>query len=151
MTLRLSTALRTNLAGATGFATTFANGIIEIRTGTQPATADTAASGTLLGTVTLASGAFTPGTATNGLTFAAASGGAVSKSGIWSMAGIAAGTAGWFRLKANALDDNTLSTTLPRLDGSIAVSGADMNLSNISIAIGAPTTIDSFTWTQPAV
>ncbi|MDD5375276.1 hypothetical protein [Acidithiobacillus sp.] len=150
MTLRLSTALRNNLAGTTGFAATFANGIIEIRTGTQPTTADAAVTGTLLGTVTLNSGAFTPGTATNGLTFAAASGGAVSKSGVWSMNGVAAGTAGWFRLKANALDDDSLSTTLPRLDGSIAVSGADLNLSNISIAIGAPTTIDSFTYTQPA-
>jgi hypothetical protein len=88
--------------------------------------------------------------ATNGLTFAAAADGAVSKSGIWSMNGVAAGTAGWFRLKGNALDDDLLSTTLPRLDGSIAVSGADMNLSNISIAVDAPTTVDSFTWTQPS-
>lgn len=150
MTLRLSTKLRDNLAGTTGFASTFANGIIEIRTGTQPATADAAATGTLLGTITLASGAFTPGTATNGLTFAAASGGAVSKSGTWSMVGVADGTAGWFRLKGNALDNDSLSTTLPRLDGSIAVSSGDMNLSNISITIGAPTTVDSFTWTQPA-
>lgn len=150
MTLRQSTGLRTNLAGTTGFATTFANGIIEIRSGTQPATADAATTGTLLGTVTLASGAFTPGTATNGLTFAAAAAGVASKSGVWSMNGVAAGTAGWFRLKANALDDNSLSTTLPRLDGSVAVSGADMNLSNITIAIGAPTTIDSFTYTVPA-
>jgi len=150
MTIRLSTALRNNLAGDTGFAATFANGIIEIRTGTQPATADSAATGTLLGTITLASGAFTPGSPTNGLTFAAAAGGAVSKSGQWSMNGIAAGTAGWFRLKGNALDDDLSSTTLPRLDGSIAVSGADMNLSNISITIGAPTTVDSFVWTQPA-
>lgn len=150
MTVRLSTALRTNLAGTTGFAATFANGIIEIRTGSQPATADAAVTGTLLGTVTLASGAFTPGTATNGLTFAAAAVGAVSKSGVWSFNGVAAGTAGWFRLKANALDNDALSTILPRLDGSIATSGADMNLSNITIAISAPSTVDSFTWTQPA-
>ena len=148
--IRLSTALRNNLCGSTGFAATFANGIIEVRTGTQPATADAAATGTLLGTVTLASGAFTPGTATNGLTFAAASAGSVSKSGTWSFNGVAAGTAGWFRLKGNALDNDLLSTTLPRLDGSIAVSGADMNLSNISIAVSAPTTVDSFTFTFPA-
>ena len=148
--IRLSTALRTNLAGTTGFAATFANGIIEIRTGSQPTTADAAATGTLLGTVTLASGAFTPGSPTNGLTFATAADGAVSKSGVWSMNGIAAGTAGWFRLKGNALDNDLLSTTLPRLDGSIAVSGADMNLSNIAISSGAPTTCDSFVWTQPA-
>lgn len=150
MTVRLSTSLRTNLAGSLGFAATFANGIIEVRTGTQPATADAAATGTLLGTISLNSGAFVAGSPTNGLTFAAAAAGAVSKSGVWSFNGIAAGTAGWFRLKANALDNDALSTTLPRLDGSIATSGADLNLSNISIAIGAPSTVDSFTWTQPA-
>ena len=148
--LRLSTGLRTNLAGSTGFAATFADGVMEIRSGTQPASADSAATGTLLGTVTLASGAFTPGTATNGLTFAAAANGAVSKSGTWSFIGIANGTAGWFRLKGNGVDEGGASTTLPRLDGSVAASGADLNLSNIAIAIGAPTTIDSFTWTQPA-
>lgn len=148
--IRLSTKLRDNLAGTTGFAATFANGIIEIYSGAQPATADSAVTGTLLGTVTLNSGAFTPGVATNGLTFAAASGGAVSKSGVWSFNGVAAGTAGWFRLKGNAVDAGGISTVLPRLDGSIAVSGADMNLSNIVIAVSAPNTIDSFTWTQPA-
>lgn len=150
MALRLSTKLRDNLAGTTGFASTFANGVIEIYSGAQPATADAAVTGTLLGTVTLNSGAFTPGVSTNGLTFAAASGGAVSKSGVWSFNGIAAGTAGWFRLKGNATDAGGVSTTLPRLDGSIAVSGADMNLSNIVIAVSAPNTIDTFTWTQPA-
>ena len=150
MTIRLSTGLRDNLAGTTGFAATFANGVIEIYTGAQPATADAAVTGTLLGTVTLNSGAFTPGVATNGLTFAAASGGAVSKSGVWSFSGIAAGTAGWFRLKGNAVDAGGVSTVLPRMDGSIAVSGADMNLSNIAIAVSSPNTIDAFTWTQPA-
>lgn len=151
MALRLSTQLRNNLAGTTGFAATFANGVIDIYSGTQPATADAAATGTLLGTVTLNSGAFTPGVSTNGLTFAAASAGAVSKSGVWSFNGVAVGTAGWFRFRGNAADAGGISAVLPRLDGSIAVSGADMNLSNISIAIGSPNTIDTFTWTQPAV
>lgn len=149
MTVRLSTGLATLLCGTSGFAEVFEKGIIEIRTGAQPATADAAATGTLLGTVTLASGAFTPGEPTNGLTFAAPANGAVSKTGTWSFNGVAIGTAGWFRLKGNAPDNDALSTTLPRLDGSIAVSGADMNLSNISITVGAPTTIDSFTYTQP--
>ncbi len=150
MTIRLSTKLRDNLAGTTGFAATFANGVIEIYSGSQPATADSAVTGTLLGTVTLNSGAFTPGSPTNGLTFAAAAGGAVSKSGVWSFNGVAAGTAGWFRLKGNAVDAGGVSTILPRLDGSIAVSGADMNLSNITISLGSPSTIDTFTWTQSA-
>ena len=150
MTVRLSTGLRNNLAGATGFAATFANGVIDIYTGTQPVSADSAISGTLLGRVTLNSGAFTAGLPGNGLTFAAAAAGAVSKSGVWSFAGLANGTAGWFRLKGNALDNDSASTTLPRVDGSIATSGADLNLSNIAIAIGAPNTIDTFVWTQSA-
>ena len=150
MTVRLSTGLRTNLAGTTGFGATFANGVIDVYSGSQPVNADAAVTGTLLGTVTLNSGAFTPGTATNGLTFAAAAAGAVAKSGVWSFNGVAAGTAGWFRLRGNAADNNALSTTLPRLDGSVATSGADLNLSNITIATGAPSTIDTFSWTQPA-
>lgn len=150
MPIRLSTGLRTNLAGTTGFASTFANGIIEIRSGSQPVSADNAVSGVLLGIVTLSSGAFTPGSPTNGLTFAAASGGSVSKSGTWSFVGLAKGTAGWFRFKGNGVDEGGASTSLPRLDGSVGTSGANLNLSNISIEVGAPTTIDSFTWTQPA-
>jgi hypothetical protein len=145
---RLSTGLVNNLVGATGFAATFERGIMEIYSGTQPASADAAPTGVLLGVVTLNSGAFTPGVVTNGLTFGAPVDGVVSKTGVWSFNAIATGTAGWFRLKANALDNNTLSTTLPRLDGSIAASGADLNF-RTDLAIGAPTTIDSFSWTQP--
>ena len=150
MTVRLSTGLRNAMAGSVGFAAAFTGGVIEVRTGSQPGSADSPASGTLLGTVTLNSLPFVPGETTNGLTFADAASGAVSKSGVWSFNGIAAGTAGWFRLKANAVDDGSNSTITPRLDGSIATSGADLNLSNTSIAVGAPNTIDSFSFTIPA-
>lgn len=150
MTVRQSTGLRTNLVGNVGFAATFEKGVMEIRSGPQPTTADSPATGTLLGLVTQASGEFTPGSPTNGLTFAAAAGGSVSKSGVWSFNGIEVGTAGWFRLKGNGVDAGAASTTLPRLDGSCGVSGADLNISNIAIAIGAPNTVDAFTYTQPA-
>jgi len=53
-------------------------------------------------------------------------------------------------MKQSALDDNTLSTTLARLDGSIATSGADMNLSNIAIIISSPVTVDTLTISMPA-
>lgn len=152
MTVRLSTKLRDNLAGSTGFGSTFANGYIEIYSGSQPATADAAVTGTLLGIVTLNGGAFTPGSGTNGLTFAAAAAGAISKSGVWQFTGLSpGGTAGWFRLKTNAeTAGGGISTVLARLDGSIAVSGGDMNLSNITIATSSSNTIDSFTFTVPA-
>lgn len=251
MTLRFSTALRNNLAGNKGFASTFAKGSINIYSGTQPSTADSAVTGTLLGTVTLSSGALTQETrasqtitvagasgsintvtvstlniipsgavafntsadqtasdlcdainrdglfdatvsgavvtvlaprgagttyntlafattvttltatvgagtisggvaAVNGLTFAAPVSGVVSKSGVWSFNGVAVGTAGWFRFIASSADGGGVSTTLERLDGSIAVSGADMNLSNIAITVAAPNTIDTFSYTAPA-
>jgi hypothetical protein len=156
MTIRFSEGLRDKLLGENGVDTgadglrgIFKDGIIEIRTGAQPATANAAVTGTLLGTVTIAAGAFTPGVATNGLEFDAPSSGAVSKvaADAWQFNGVAAGTAGWFRFKANALDDNTLSTTLPRIDGSVAKTGGDLNLSNTSIVVSAPHTIDTFTLT----
>ena len=148
MTVRLSTGLRTALAGLLGFAATFEKGIIEIRTGPQPANADAAATGTLLATVTMNSLAFTPGSPTNGLTFASASAGAVAKLGTWSFQGIADGTAGWFRLKGNALDNDAVSTTLPRVDGSTATSGADLDM-HIAIKTGEAGTIDGFAFAIP--
>lgn len=152
MTIKLSTGLRDAMTGTGGgFATVFANGVIEIYSGSQPATADSAVTGTLLGTVTTNGGAFTPGSPTNGLTWAAAANGGVTKSAsLWQFNGVAAGTAGWFRLKGNAADAGGASTTLPRMDGSVANSGGDLNLSNTSIAIGSPNTIDVFQFTLPA-
>jgi hypothetical protein len=254
MTIRLSTGLANNIVGSTGVAASFAGGVIDIYTGTQPVNADSATTGTLLGRVSIASatyaaetsasaiitvigaagsintvnvgsmniiplGAVTfvtdvattaqalcdainrnglyratypgtgaivtviapPGTgaahnglalaltqttmtstcsatistvtvgvaATAGIQFGVPSGGTVSKSGIWSFNGVAVGNAGWFRMKASAVDSDLASTTLVRLDGYIAVSGANMNLSNLSIAIGAPTTIDTMTISMP--
>ncbi len=256
MTVRLSTGLANNLVGAIGLAASFAGGVIDIYTGAQPATADAAVTGTLLGRVSVASATYAaetpasgtitlagaagsintlnvgtfniiplggvqfttdlattaqalcdainrngiyqatyPGTgatvtvtapagtgaahnglalaatlttmtatyggvgtiaggvaATAGLQWGVPSGGVVSKIGVLSFNGLAAGTAGWFRMKASAVDTDAAATAtyLPvRLDGSIAVSGGDMNLSNTTISTGAPTTIDTLTVTMP--
>jgi hypothetical protein len=251
MTVRLSTGVRNGLAGNYGFAEMFNRGSINIYSGTQPATADSAVTGTLLGTVTLSSGALTQETQAtgsititggttsiltvtvggfniipdsavayntsttqtasdlcdainrngiytatvsgavvtikppqgagashngyvvtstgsvtatyvamaggvspvNGLTFGVPSSGVVSKAGVWSFNGIAAGTAGWFRLIGSTSDAGALVSAAPwpfRVDGSIAVSGADLNLSNVVIAVASPNTIDSFSLTIPA-
>lgn len=154
MTVRLSTALRNKLAGPTGFGTTFNNGVIYVYSGPQPLTADAAVQGTLLGIVSVASGAFAFGSPANGLQFDAPVAGTVSKAAAqaWSFAGIAAGTAGWFRLMGNAVDDLAVDNGFvhPRLDGSIGVTGADLNLSNLSVTPAAPNTIDVFAFTIPA-
>ena len=119
------------------------HGFINIYTGSQPASADTAATGTLLGTVSVSA---------IGLTFDAAVAGALSKAAAetWAFTGLAAGTAGWFRMYSAAGTPGSTSTTEPRIDGSIATTGGDMNLSNISVTIGAPNTCDVYSFTLPA-
>jgi hypothetical protein len=59
------------------------------------------------------------------------------------------GTAGYFRLVTN-LDDGLLSTTQLRMQGNVSTSGAELNLTNINIALGATQTIDTFQLTEPA-
>jgi len=86
---------------------------------------------------------------TNGLYLALAASGAIAKhtSQTWSGVGIADGTAGWFRFYGAATDAGGISTTLPRLDGRIATSGAELNLSNTSIVVGAAQSITTFSIT----
>lgn len=59
MTTRLSTGLRNMLVNSGGFNGALGRGCIRIYSGTQPATADAAATGTLLGVITQSSGALT--------------------------------------------------------------------------------------------
>jgi len=149
MTIRYSKGLRSALAGPVGFAAAFDRGVIEVRTGSQPADANSPAVGTLLGTITQNGAAFTPGSPTNGLTFGAPVDGSVGKSGVWSFTGIAAGTAGHFRFKANAIDNGEQSNTAVRLDGSCGPAGSDLVISNSRVAVGAPNTVDEFSYTVP--
>jgi len=150
MALRLSTGLRNGMLGTSAFKTLMQNGVIDVYAGTQPTTADDTENGTLLCRFTVASGAFTAGTATNGLNFGTAADGAIPKSSdVWSGVGVATGTAGWFRFRANDAATGT-STTAVRFDGSVSTSGAQLNMSSTAITSGATTTIDSFTFTEPA-
>lgn len=148
MTVRLSTGLRNKMldGGATGGIKGSLNlGFINIYSGPQPLTADLGATGTLLGTVSVNAGG-------TGLTFDAAAAGVIAKAvaETWKFNGAAAGTAGWFRFYAAAGTPSAASSSEARIDGSIAASGADMNLSNISVVVSAPNTIDSFQFTLPA-
>lgn len=94
--------------------------------------------------------------AANGLRLATPALGVIAKPSdqVWSFTGVAAGTAGWFRFfSSDTADSGVILTAAPwyaRLDGSIAASGADMGLSNLAVAIGAPNTVDRFTATFPA-
>jgi len=139
--------------------TGFANGVldkvkemytdaaIDIYSGTQPINPDDLITSTLLAQVTSAGGAFSEGAAANGINFTDPVGGVLAKDPAqeWKYTGLANGTARWFRLRANAVDDDSHSTIAIRLDGTIGSVSGDMVLSNITIVVGAPGTIDKFT------
>lgn len=107
-------------------------GTIKIYTGAQPATPATAASGTLLATVTLADPAF-----------GAASGGSASLGDPASVNAAATGTAGWARFADS--NGNVV------FDGHVTVTGGGgvIELSSTSLTSGAPVDITGGTYTQP--
>ncbi len=127
MTIRISTASRTAAALAI-LAVWDANAspaYIEIRSGTQPANPNTAASGIVLATFALADPSFTE--AGGVLTMASMPRTDVSADGT--------GTATWFRLY-----DGGASA---QLDGSVTLTGGggDMEINNTSIATGQTVSI----------
>lgn len=135
MTLRVATAARNaGLDAIFDRANAGAGpGVVEYRTGSQPATADTAATGTVLVTFTLAVPAFAPATggtkdldADPDLTAAAA----------------ATGTAGWARVKDS--DGNTVC------DLSIGTAGADITINSTSITTGQTVNLTLGSITDPA-
>ena len=152
MAVRFSTGLRNAMLGSTGLDAALTNGVIYIYSGAQPATADSAIAGVLLGKVTVDAGAFAHGSPTNGLNFDSPVAGVIAKAAAenWQFNGVADGTAGWFRFAGNPNDDGTSSTTLSRIDGSIAKTGGDMTLSNTAIVTAAPNTVDVFQLTMAA-
>ena len=141
------------LAGARGgaFVDLFRNCIVDVFTGSQPVSADAAETGSKLVSITLSSGPFTGGSAENGINFGEVASGVLHKEAgeVWSGLGLVAGTAGWFRFYAN---DYVLgaSVTAIRMDGGVATSGSQFNLSNTSITVGGTTTVDSVSLTLPA-
>ena len=136
--------------------TAYANGVLAIYGGaSQPADAENTEAGTLLALITVSSGAFTPGEATNGLNFDAPSAGVLNKAAAetWSGVGLAAAgtgtTATYFRFYDNSQDTGASPTGL-RFDGAIGTSStAELQMSVTTIVSGAPVVINSFTYTPP--
>ena len=142
MAVRYSTGLRTTLQGTLGLKGT---GVldaffIDIRSGAQPVDSDQAPTGsTLLATYTV------NGDGTTALAFGTPSAGVVPKdpTQTWSATGLAAGTAGWFRVRRSG-DLGTTNTTDIRIDGSIATVGGDMQMPLTAIAVGSPLSLSVF-------
>ena len=90
----------------------------------------------------------------NGLRFGDSAAGSVVKDSAqaWTGVGLAAGTAGWFRFKGPISDagSSDAAELYIRLDGNVATSGANLNVTSTTIAVGATQTISTFTLTEPA-
>jgi len=109
--------------------------ILKIRSGAAPATVATAASGTVLATLTLPSD-----------WLAAAASRSKAKLGTWEDASAdAAGTAAHFEITASNGTTRHIQGTVTATGG-----GGDMTLDNVSIASGQTVTITAFTLNGPA-
>lgn len=90
----------------------------------------------------------------NGLSLGSAAAGVIGKTSTetWQGTAVATGTAGWFRYKAAVADAGASDSTETyiRMDGNIATSGANMNMSNTSITTSAVQTLTTFNLTAPA-
>ncbi len=143
MSLKLSTGLRDGMLDTSPFKTLLDASRLKIYSGAAPATADEA-EGTLLVSIGSAHAD------THCHFLAAAVAGVLSKdANIWSGVAGASGTASYFRLVVNT-DTGVLSTTEIRMQGSVGTSGADINMSSVSIVSGATQTVDTFDLTMPA-
>jgi len=143
------------MLGTNDLKTILSAGFIEIRTGAQPASSNSAATGTLLCRIYSVEGTST------GISFDAPVDNVLSKAAAetWSGTGLTTGTAGWFRFYqyntsyANSVTegqkDDSSSKNNSRFDGSVSTSGADMNLSSVSVVSGVLVTIDAFSITMP--
>lgn len=154
MAVRLSTgavnALAGGGAGDGSFKDVFANAVIVIRTGTQPANADAAESGDILGMITVGGGAFTGGSATNGLNWDAAVAGVCAKpsSEEWAIIPSASGTAGWGRLYANDMTTGE-STSAVRIDLACGVGAGELRFSSTNLTATVKSVVNSLNITVP--
>lgn len=110
-------------------------GYLEVRSGSQPANANTAASGTLLVTITLKDPSVASGASSGVLTLD------VSGTAPSGTAG-ATGTAGWGRV----YDSNGNAV----VDGSVGTSGTDFIISSTSITSGQSVSLTATTFTFAA-
>lgn len=148
MALKASTGLRNKLLTSLAFKEIFGNGDathkaeIRIYSGAAPATADAAATGTLLCSVKAGS---------NGVTFADAANGIILKTPGESWAGTISNSgalsAGYYRLVEGSVDDGSDSTSLARVQGNVgttATADTQLTVANVVLPDGEQQVIDIY-------
>lgn len=147
MTTKASTGLRNHMLATGSLKAALDGGFLELYQGPEPATADAAidtAQHKLLVRI------YSDGTSA-GLTLSpTAADGFIEKSTqTWSGTNIDTGTVQFFRFVGPS-DSGALSTTLARLQGTVARAGADLNITSVELTAGAPQAVNFFSIALPA-
>ena len=135
-TINSSTDLRVDMLAAVK--ATLDGGELRIYSGIRPAAADDSIGAAVLLCTVKVDG-------TDGLVFDDTTPGLLTKPAAddWTGDNVASGTATWFRICLSA-DAGGASTTAPRIQGTVGVVGADLNLDTVALTSGLPTPISSF-------
>lgn len=145
MALKFSTGLRAGLMVTGSLKSMLDGGSIKVYAGAVPASADAAiGSAVLLCDINVK-------TTAAGLTFeATAPSGVLTKnlSEEWESNNVATGDATFFRFVKSS-DTGTSSTSQVRIQGTVGLAGADMQISNTSLVLGAPQKIEYFNVAMP--
>jgi hypothetical protein len=139
MAEKMSTALCNKLLDTNCLKTIFNAAEIRIYSGSVPATADAAITGSLIATVKQAAGSLGWG--------ASAVAGVLAKSGTaWTDPSATGGVATHYRLVQSADDDSADSGFIhPRVQGTVGTGGADMNVGNTTITASSTFEVNYFT------
>lgn len=145
MSLKFSTGLRRALLAVAPLRTALNGCELRVYSGPEPASVDAAiaASNQLLLTIKTDAGA--------GLTWEAdAPGGVITKNLAedWRGTVSAAGAATFFRLVLPA-DTDAASTSAVRIQGSVAIAGADLNFSSTALVVGAVQRLEAYAIALP--
>lgn len=143
---KMSKGLRNQMMDTGSFKSIMDGGFLHIYGGSAPANVEDALGGaTPLVTITV------DGDGVTGLNFdTAAADGIIGKAPAetWQGTIAADGTATWFRFVA-AADDGAQSDTQPRIQGTVATAGADLNLADVALVNGNTQVINSFNVVLP--
>ena len=144
---KFSTGLRNGMLSGLSLKAALNGGSLLLFSGPVPATADAAATGTVLMRLTVG------GDGTTGLTFGSAADGVISKSEteVWATSAVGtSGTISYFRF-VSSTDSGGNSTTEARIQGTAGIVGTDLVLTSTEVTAGQPWTLNYFNVALPTL
>ncbi len=144
---KFSTGLRNGMLSGLSLKAALNGGSLLLFSGPVPPTADAAATGTVLMSLTVG------GDGTTGLTFGSAADGVISKSEaeVWATSAVdTSGTISYFRF-VSSTDSGGDSTTEARIQGTAGIVGTDLVLTSTEVTAGRPWTLNYFNVALPTL